>query len=194
MLFLQLVSYYAFESWTTAASPIWETLRQTCTICNHAHVWMHILAFIFYHQNSCNSEAVLSNRYPLKQLWGQKNEMHVGYFEMIDLSWLNQPSTLVVPVSTSISGQLKKMKKKWVIWGVDRMKGQIWWEFVQRNGDVLFWVIWKIAFYPRWLNSRQGDIDQMSHLIFSSHITLSHHFLFLFFSFWEETLWISWFN
>ncbi len=121
--------------------------------------------------------------------WNDKCQKHVGYFGMMDLSWLNQPSTL--PLLFSISAQIKKMGGKASIWGVDRMKGQIWWEFVRSNGDVLFWVIWRIAFYPRWLNSRQGDIDQMSHLfLFLSYCTfLSFSFLF----FWKETLWISWF-
>lgn len=74
--------------------------------------------------------------------------------------------------SSPVSLHRLKRWKKVSIWGVDRMKGQIWWEFVWSNGDVLFWVIWRIAFYPRWLNSRQGDIDQMSHLfLFLSYYT-----------------------
>lgn len=96
---------YAFERWTTAATSIWETMRQTCTgsPCTFGCTF-------FLH--SCHSEAMLSKRYPPQTAlgsgkWNDRCQKHVGYFGMIDLSWLNQSSTL--PLLSCISAQIKKM-------------------------------------------------------------------------------------
>lgn len=132
----------------------------------------------------------------LKQCYqtdGQKNEMTGAKSMWVILGWFIYHDSINHQLYPSSSVSLHRLKrwKKASIWGVDWMKGQIWWEFVRSNGDVLFWVIWRIAFYPRWLNSRQGDIDQMSHLfLFLSYYTFTS---FSFFFFWKETLWISWF-
>lgn len=132
---------------------------------------------------------------PLKQLWGQENEMTGAKSMWVILGWLIYHDSINHQLYPSSPVSLRRLKrwKKASVWGVDRTKGQIWWEFVRSNGDVLFWVIWRIAFYPRWLNSRQGDIDQMSHLfLFLSYYTFPSFSLF-FSPFWKETLWISWF-
>lgn len=119
---------------------------------------------------------------PLKQLWGQENEMTGAKSMWVILGWLIYHDSInhqLYPSSPVSLRRLKRWKKIASVWGVDRMKGQIWWEFVRSNGDVLFWAIWRIAFYPCWLNSRQGVIDQMSHLFpFLSYYTFPSFSLF----------------
>lgn len=121
---------------------------------------------------------------PLKQLWGQENEMTGAKSMWVILGWLIYHDSInhqLYPSSPVSLRRLKRWKKIASVWGVDRMKGQIWWEFVQSNGDVLFWAIWRIAFYPCWLNLRQGVIDQMSHLFpFLSYYTFPSFSLFFF--------------
>lgn len=137
---------------------------------------MLILSFIFYRilQNSCNSEAMLSNRWSEK--WNDRCQKHVGYFGMIHLSWLNQPSTL--PLLFSISAQIKKMKKKQV--------SEVWIEWrVRYDGSScgvmeMYYFGWygELLFIPAdWIRGREILI-KWAISFFSSHITLSLHFLF----------------
>lgn len=154
---------------------------------------MLILSFIFYRQNSCNSEAMLSNRYPLKQLWGQKNEMTGAKSMWVILGWLIYHDSInhqLYPSSPVSLHRLKRWKKRvsevWIEWRV-RYDGS------SCGVMEMYYFGWygELLFIPAdWIRGREILI-KWAISFFSSHITLSLHFLFFFF--WKETLWISWF-
>lgn len=163
-------SCYNFPLWNNNTDMYWITTHMFGCTSFSAYFTANILV---------NLKRCYQTDIPLIKLWGQENEMtgakSMGYFGMIDLSWLNQPST--PPLLSRISAQIKKIEKNVSVWGVDRTKGQIWWEFVRSNGDVLFWPIGELLFIPTdWIRGREI-------LIKWAIFFLILHFPFIFFVF-----------
>ncbi len=142
---------------------------------------MHILSFIFYRQNSCNSEAMLSNRYPLKQLWGQINEMTSAKSMWVILGWWIYHDSINHQLYPSSSVSLHRLKR----WEEKRVS-EVWIEWrVRYDGSScgvmeMHYFGWygELLFIPAdWMRGREILI-KWAISFFSSHIALSFHFLF----------------